>query len=120
MTPLADVAVEQHGDSSVARIRGEIDASNVRWLGSRLRSGLTNHSHGLAVVLTDATYLDSAGIALLFELAAELEQRRQRLVLVIDGGSPVARMVSLTGLDHAVGSYRTLDDAVAAMGSHLA
>jgi anti-anti-sigma factor len=120
VTALADVDGEHRGDCAIAHVRGEVDASNVRWIGVRVRALLTNHSHALAVDLSRATYLDSAGIALVFELAAELEQRRQRLVLVVADGSPIARMVSLTGLRQAVETFPTLADALAAVSSHAA
>ena len=120
MTPLVDVQTEQHEDFSIARVRGEVDASNVRWIGARLRALLTNESGGLALDLSRTTYLDSAGIALVFELASELELRRQQLVLVVAVGSPIARMVSLTGLQRTLGVYPTLDEALVAVSSHAA
>ena len=50
---------------------------------TRLRGLLTNRSESLVVDLVATTYIDSAGINLLFELAAELRQRQQRLFLVV-------------------------------------
>ena len=84
---------------AVARVSGEIDASNAKWLEERLRAPLTNRADGLVVDLTATTYLDSAGIALLFGLASALRQHQQQLRLVVADGSPIARMVRLTGLD---------------------
>ena len=68
MTLLAKVSEETHGDVVVAAIEGEIDASNTRGLGDRLRSALTNRATALVVDLTAVRYLDSAGINLLFDV----------------------------------------------------
>ena len=112
MIPLARIDELSHEPVALARITGEIDASNVAWVGQRLRAMLVNRSEGLAIDLTRTTYLDSAGIALLFALSSELEVHRQSLRLVIEPGSPVARMASLSGLDAAVETHTTVDAAV--------
>jgi anti-anti-sigma factor len=113
MTLLAQVVEERRGNVVVAHVSGEIDASNARWLDDRLRATLTNQADGLAVDLTATTYLDSAGIALLFGLASALNQHQQRLALVVADGSPIARMVRLTGLAEAVPTHATLEAALA-------
>jgi anti-sigma B factor antagonist/stage II sporulation protein AA (anti-sigma F factor antagonist) len=113
MTLLAHIAEEHRGQIAIARLNGEIDASNVNWIESRLRALLTNQSDGLTVDLSDTSYLDSAGIALMFSLAATLREHRQQLRLVVVDGSPIARMVALTGLDRSVPIHPTLEAAVA-------
>jgi anti-anti-sigma factor len=112
MTMLARIEEQRLGDVAVAGVDGEIDASNTEWLGTRLRGLLTNRSSALIVDLTRTTYLDSAGIALLFELAAELRLHQQQLRLVLEPASPIARMAQLTGLDEAVASHGSLDAAL--------
>ena len=114
MTPLATLEQERHGDIAVARVAGEIDASNAPWLAERLAELVTNRSAELAIDLTETTYLDSAGIAVLFELATAMTRHRQQLRLVVAEASPIARMVGLTGLDAAIPCYATLDAALAA------
>jgi anti-anti-sigma factor len=108
------VVGERRGEQVIAHVRGEIDASNVRWVGAHLRALLNNRSEALTVDLSRTTYLDSAGIALLFDLAAELPVRRQHLRIVVADGSPVARVVSLTGLTDVVEIHPTLDAALSA------
>jgi anti-anti-sigma factor len=112
MKPLLQMIEERRGTLAIAHVQGEIDASNTAWLGSRLRALLTNRSDGLAVDLSQTTYLDSAGIALLFALASELRLHQQQLQIVVPEGSPIARMVTLTGLDAAVPTHRHLDAAL--------
>jgi anti-anti-sigma factor len=112
VTAFARVEEEHHGEVPVARVHGEVDASNAKDIGVRLRSLLTNRSAVMIVDLSGTTYIDSAGLNLLFALAEEMRSRQQRLVLVIADGSPIARMVTLTGLDSAATMYRTLDEAL--------
>ena len=116
MTLLAHITAEHRAGLAVVRVEGEIDASNMNWVESRLRALLTNQSDGLVVDLSATTYLDSAGIALWFALAAELQQHRQQLHLVVVDNSSIARMVTLTGLDEAVPTHPTLETALAAAG----
>ena len=90
MTLLAHITGECHGGVAVARVVGEIDASNVKWVESKLRALLSNQSDRLLVDLSATTYLDSAGIALWFALAADLEQHQQQLHLVVVASSSIA------------------------------
>ncbi len=114
MTPLAEVHVEWHGELPVAAIAGEVDASNVAAIGETLRGLVTNRSEELIVDLTPTTYLDSAGINLMFSLGDELRSRQLSLRLVIAPGSPIARMTSITSLDRAYPTYATLAEALSA------
>jgi anti-anti-sigma factor len=112
MTLLANIAEERLGAVAIARIEGEIDASNVAWVGGRLHGLVSNQLETLIVDLSQTTYLDSAGIALLFRLAGELREHQQELRLVVHDGSSIARMVTLTGLRASVPTHAALDDAL--------
>jgi anti-anti-sigma factor len=112
MTLLARVVEEHRGDVALAAVEGEVDASNALEIAHRLRALLTNRSVALVVDLTHTSYLDSAGINLLFELADELRTRQQQLRLVIAPGSPIARPISITGLDAVVPTFETRDAAI--------
>jgi anti-sigma B factor antagonist len=114
MTTAARVNAVHHGDVSVARVEGEVDAANVDGVAAKLHDLLTNRSMALVVDLTATTYLDSAGINLLFALGDELRARQQTLRIVIVDSSPIARMASITGLDRACPTHASVDDALAA------
>ena len=107
MTPLADVRAEWHGETPVAAVHGEVDASNVardrrraaqRWSRTvRPSSSSTSRPR---------SYLDSAGINLLFALGDELRARQLALrLVVIARQSPIARMLAITSLDQAQPTY---------------
>jgi len=106
----------QDDDVAVAAVEGEIDSSNVGEIAERVRAMLTNRSMALVVDLAETTYIDSAGINLLFTLGAELKDRQQRMLLVVAPGSGIARMLSITGLDAEVPTHPTREAALAAAG----
>lgn len=112
MTTPANVVIEGQGGLLIARVTGEMDASNQRWIGGRLRNELTNRSETLVVDLSGVAYIDSAGIALLFELAEQLRTHRQQMQLVIREDSPIARMAVLTGLSAAVPTRGSIEAVV--------
>jgi anti-sigma B factor antagonist len=116
VSTLARLEDEWHDEVPVARLHGEVDASNVKEIGDRLRSLLSNRSVAMVVDLSQTTYLDSAGINLLFALGEEMRGRQQRLGLVVAEASPITRMITLTGLDQSVAVHETLPDALAAAG----
>jgi anti-sigma B factor antagonist len=110
---LARIVEERHGQVAIAAIEGEIDSSNVGEIAGRVRAMLTNQSEALVIDLEHTTYIDSAGINLLFSIGAELDGRQQRLLLVVAPQSNIARMLSITGLDAAVPTYPTRAAALA-------
>ena len=114
MRPLAEVREEWHGDVPVGAIHGEIDASNVAEVGVALRGLVSNQSTVLVIDLSATTYLDSAGINLLFALRDELRSRQLTLRLVIPPATSISRMLTITGLDRVCPSYPTLAEAVSA------
>jgi anti-anti-sigma factor len=113
MSLLARVVEERCDDVSLATIEGEVDSSNVHEVGERLRRLLTNRDTALVVDLTPTTYLDSAGINLLFELSGELADRQQTLRLVVPAASPTLRMLTIAGLIGAMPTHETREAALA-------
>jgi anti-sigma B factor antagonist len=114
MTVLLEITEEWHDDVPVLRLDGEIDVANVEEIRSRMRALVTNRALALVVDLSPTTYLDSAGINLLFATAEEMRGRQQQLYVVLPEASPVMRMVTLTGLDQALPTFGSLEEALAA------
>ena len=87
---LADVHFEEHDGNPVARVRGEIDMSNVGQLSTTLQNAVVKSAAGLVVDFSETRYLDSAGLHFIFDLGKRLRDRGQRLFLVVPAKSPVA------------------------------
>lgn len=113
MSSLARVDVTHHSEHPVVSIEGEIDASNATEIGDAVRAVLSNRTSALVIDLTPTSYLDSAGINLLFQLGAELRDRQQQLHLVAPAGSAVARMLDIFGLSTSGLTHPTCEEALA-------
>jgi anti-anti-sigma factor len=113
MSLIANIRDEQEGGVPIVVIEGEIDASNSPEISGRLRDALSNQGMVLIVDLSETTYIDSAGINVLFKLGLELHERQQQLHLVVAESSPIARMLAIVGLDEAVPTHPTRDAALA-------
>jgi anti-anti-sigma factor len=111
---LADLDVEFSGEVVIASVSGEIDSSNADELRLALLEMLSNSITGMVLNLTSATYVDSTGIALVFELARGLEARRQSLHLAVPPSGPVRRVLDLCDVSAAAPVH---DDAAAAVSA---
>ena len=107
---LVQVVDRHEGSVTVCEIRGELDASNVDQVLERVVGSVANDAPGMVLDLGDTTYLDSAGVRILFELARRLRTRRQELRIAVPGDGIVRRVLVLTALADVV----PLDDDVEA------
>ena len=92
---------------------GELDASSVNEVAVKLRRLVENRAERLVVDLELVSYLDSAGINLLFAVAGELSARQQQLHLVVVRGSPIERTLKIVGADRAFPVHATREAALA-------
>jgi anti-anti-sigma factor len=116
MSLIARIVDERHGDVPIVTVEGEIDASNAPEIAGRMRVALSNQAKVLIVDLTPTTYIDSAGINVLFRLGVELQERQQQLHVVVAATSPIARMLAIVGLDRAIPTHATREAALAVVG----
>ncbi|MFN2617425.1 MAG: STAS domain-containing protein [Thermoleophilaceae bacterium] len=108
---------EREGEVVLARLSGEVEISGIETLRAELVSNVENRDHGLVVDLSHATYVDSAGVNMLFELAEALARRQIRMAVVVPEEGLVARVVSLVGMDSAIPVRATGEAAVAVLRS---
>jgi anti-anti-sigma factor len=111
------VRVDISGDDNfrIARLAGEIDISNADEVTNTL-TRMPNTLYGLIVDLSELTYLDSAGVRMLYELGNRLSLRTQSLVVISPAGQPPRRILELTGVPERVQVVETLGDANEALG----
>ena len=99
----------------IARIRGEVDMSNVGQVSVTLQNAVAQEAPGLLVDFTETTYLDSAGLHFIFDLGKRLRDRGQRLYLVVPPASPVASVLDIVRVELLAMRCETLDQAVEMM-----
>jgi len=97
----------------IARLSGEVDMTNAGYVRDELLRSVPNHATALLVDLTGTRYLDSAAIALLFEVAKRLGHRRQQLRLVLPAGSPLERVLAVTEVASVAPIHDSLESALA-------
>jgi anti-anti-sigma factor len=107
---------DHSGDVVVARLDGEIDSSNASELRLALAARLPSAASMLVLDLSGVTYLDSSGIALLFELGRGLAARRQTIRLIVPETAPVRRVLKLWAVDSIAPIDGNLADVLGAVG----
>ena len=117
---LADVHYEDHEGSPVARIRGEVDMSNVGELSNALQNAVAQTAPGLVIDFSATDYLDTAGLHFIFDLGKRLRDRGQRLYLVVPPGSPVATLLDIVNVDTLAPRCETLEQALERLRAHAA
>ena len=80
-----------------------------------LLRAVTNQDHGLVLDLRDTTYLDSAGVNMIFELAERLSARQQRLARWCPTGRSSSACSTLVNLRSVLETHRTLEEAIASI-----
>jgi anti-anti-sigma factor len=99
----------------VARLEGEVDLTRAPTIRVDLLRAVENHDHGLVIDLRDTTYLDSAGVNVIFELAERLSSRQQVLAAVVPDRAIVERVIALVNMRSILETHKTLDEALASI-----
>jgi anti-sigma B factor antagonist len=117
---LAEVQFEERDGNPVARIRGEVDMSNVGQLSTTLQNAVEQSAAGLVVDFSQTNYLDSAGLQFIFDLGKRLRDRGQRLYLVVPAKSAVGAVLDIVRVDSLAPRCATLDEALERLTAHAA
>jgi anti-sigma B factor antagonist len=112
----AEVGVERRDGLMVASVSGEIDMTNAGYVRDELLRSVPNDARALVVSFDGCTYIDSAGIEVVFDIARRLGRRRQALHVVLGPASPLRRVLELTDVGSVAPLHDSLDEAVAAVG----
>lgn len=94
-------AVQTSAESESIRIRlsGEIDLANAATVEGKILAAVPDRVRAVSVDLTDLSYMDSAGIRILFTLASRLHQLRIMLELIVPRDSSTRRLIELSGFE---------------------
>ncbi|HEX4720641.1 MAG TPA: STAS domain-containing protein [Thermoleophilaceae bacterium] len=115
---LADLQMDLAADPPVARLVGEVDASNAAGFTAQLKEAVPNSALGLVLDLSETSYLDSSGVHLIFDLADALRRRQQALQLVVPPETFVADVLTAVNVQGAAGASATLPEALALLRNH--
>ncbi len=98
----ATVEASAEDGSMHITLSGEIDLANAAVVEDEIREAVSNQPAKVTVELTDLTYLDSAGVRILFALASRLQALRIVLELVVPLDSATRRLIELSGFESLV------------------
>ena len=118
MSAEAKVTVQRPPRATVARVEGDLDLVSLPQVERELRAVATDPaSTGLvAVDVSDVTYLNSAAIRLLYDLAEDLRARRRQLRLVMSSDAPLRALFRRLRFDTVIPVHETVDEAIAEAG----
>lgn len=116
MSELASVEARDLPGARLVMLRGEVDLSNAREVMEGVRAAVTHDATLVVLDLSGTTYLDSAGIAMVFRLAERLGHRRQELRLVVPADAPIRRGLELTRVTTLLTVHESAEAAAAPGG----
>ena len=97
MAETATLEIAREGDGAVhARLSGELDMASSPDVRTRLYDALGGGARALTVDLSALTFLDSAGVELLFRLREDLAMRQIPLRLYVPAGARIRRTLEVT------------------------
>ena len=113
MPTLEEMRFEALGGVLLARLRGEVDLSNVPSVREQLLAAIPNTATAVVLDLSETDYLDSSGVRLIFELAERMRTRGQKLELVVPEESFIKRVLVLTEVQRVVPIAGSVDAVLA-------
>jgi anti-anti-sigma factor len=93
-TPISLVSATV-GDTTVIRFEGEVDISNIDDVSVRA-AALSARAKSVALDFTDLTYIDSAGVRFVDDLACQCDRRGALFVVVVPKAAMTRRLLELT------------------------
>lgn len=112
MTP---VEITEEDGIVIARLNGEIDLAGVEQVTTHLLSSVPNEAVGLVMDFSSVTYLDSAGIQMLFDVIRRLQTSRQGIAIAVPEESNLATLFKITHLHEACPLAPTVEDCITAL-----
>lgn len=117
---IAPLEIETHDDVVLVRATGDIDLATADLLRDACFAAVTNDCIGLAIDLGRSSYVDSAGVRVLFAVAERLDEHRQHLALVVPAEAHPRRVFALVDMEGSASIHETVDQALAALREGLA
>jgi anti-anti-sigma factor len=111
---LARLSQEVRDSILIVRLAGDVDVSNAFEVGAAIADMLPADVTGLVLDLSQAGYLDSAGVQMLFELGERLRERRKSFCLAVPDELPLRRTLAVFQIQLVFPVAPTVDEALKA------
>ena len=108
----ADLHAHSLDGHIVLSLRGEIDLENAGRMHERIVNAVPHTTQGIVVDLTAVSHMDSAGVRLLFDLAARLGERRLDVAIVAPPATLLREVLDVVRLDSVATLVESLDEAL--------
>lgn len=109
---MASLAVERLGTIVVVAVSGEVDMSNAGEIRQGLLQSVWNEDQALILDLSELSFIDSAGLHVVFDLLTILQERDKQMSLVVPPEIHPRRAIELVGLDGVLPIHSERDGAV--------
>jgi anti-anti-sigma factor len=94
----ARVDVRTSGDQVHFTIAGDVDLANAGDIEAQLTAAIRNRTTGVTLDLGDVTYLDSAGLQVVFALTVSLRRLQIDMRVIAPVGSPARHAIEMAGM----------------------
>jgi anti-sigma B factor antagonist len=96
---------------TLVELAGELDLTTAPELERRLGEA-SDHGSDLVLDLNGVSFLDSAALHVLFRIARRFEEEDKRFGIVLEPTAPVARTLTIVGLDEVTRVRASYEDAL--------
>jgi anti-anti-sigma factor len=114
---LVGLEIEERGEIVIAHVTGELDIAEATSTGERVAAAVPGEARALVMDFSGLGFIDSSGIAMLFQLVRQVSARRQELHVVAAPDGAVARVLQIVEFERAAPVHAELEAAVAAVDS---
>jgi anti-sigma B factor antagonist len=101
------------GGWTVLSVEGEVDLYTAPAVREAAIEAMEAGADHLLLDLTEVPFMDSSGLGVIVACLKRLRESGGDLAVVSPPSSPPTKLLSLTGLDHAIPTHATVDEAVA-------
>lgn len=115
----AELTLAERRGIALVSLRGEADLANVDKIESAL-AAISDDTAGVVIDLREADFIDSSMVSILFDLRVRLRRRRRKLRVAAADGSPIRRVLELTGFDRQTPIDPSAEAALEALSAESA
>lgn len=101
------------GEWTVVSVEGELDLYSAPQLREAVTAAVQDGADHIVLDLTGVPFMDSSGLGVVVACLKRLRESGGELSVVTPPSSPPTKLLSLTGLDRAIPTHATVDEAIA-------